>query len=128
MRVEVGESAARAPTSKTAATADLLLDRTPRNMAELSWRIGVPVSALLLSLVAVPLSFVNPRAGRSMNLVLALLVYMSYSNMLSLTQAWIAQSRVSFAGAFAVHALMAVALVLMFYRRIMPFAFLRRGR
>ena len=75
---------------------DLVQDPTPRNLAELSWRVGLPVSALVLSLLAIPLSFVNPRAGRSMNLVLALLVYMTYSNLLSITQASIAQSRVSF--------------------------------
>ena len=32
-----------------------------------------------------------------MNLVLALLVYMIYSNLLSISQAWIAQSRISLA-------------------------------
>ena len=69
--------------------------RRRANLAELSWRIGLPVSALILSLLAIPLSFVNPRAGRSMNLVLALLIYMIYSNLLSISQAWIAQSRIS---------------------------------
>ena len=71
-------------------------ERTPRNLAELSWRIGLPLSALILSLLAIPLSFVNPRAGRSMNLVLALLIYMSYNNLLSIVQASIAQSRLDF--------------------------------
>jgi lipopolysaccharide export system permease protein len=119
MRVEIGEARARAPTTKTTATVDLLRERTPRNLAELSWRVGLPLSALILSLIAIPLSFVNPRAGRSMNLVLALLTYMTYSNMLSVVQASIAQSRLHFAFALAVHAVMVVVLVALFYRRLM---------
>ena len=119
MRVEIGQGAVRAPTTKTSATADLLLDPTPRNLAELSWRIGLPLSALILSLIAIPLSFVNPRAGRSMNLVLALLIFMTYSNLLSIVQASIAQSRLHFAAGLSVHAAMIVVLVALFYQRLM---------
>jgi lipopolysaccharide export system permease protein len=118
--------AARAPTTKTTPTSELLRSRTPPNMAELSWRIGLPLSALMLSLLAIPLSFVNPRAGRSMNLVLALLIYATYSNLLSIVQASIAQSRIDLAtGLWGVHALMAVVLVLLFYRRVMVFSLFR---
>jgi len=119
MRVEVGQAPARAATTKTINSVDLLRDPTPRNLAELSWRIGLPVSALMLALLAIPLSFVNPRAGRSMNLVLALLVYMTYNNLLSITQASIAQSRVSFVVGLGVHVLMLAVLVALFYRRLM---------
>jgi len=128
MRVEIGEARARAPTTKSMATFDLLSDRTPRSLAELSWRLGLPVSALVLSLLAIPLSFVNPRAGRSMNLVLALLIYMTYSNLLSVVQAWIAQSRVPFAAGLAVHATMFAVLMLLFHRRMSVVPLLRMFR
>ena len=36
--------------------------------AELFWRLSVPISALVLTLLAIPLSYVNPRIGRSFNL------------------------------------------------------------
>jgi lipopolysaccharide export system permease protein len=95
-------------------------------MAELSWRLGLPISALLLSLLAIPLSFVNPRAGRSMNLLLALLIYATYSNLLSIVQASIAQSRLDVTvGLWGVHLLMALLLVLLFYRRVMVFSVFR---
>ena len=42
----------------------------------------MPLSALILALLAIPMSFVNPRAGRSVNLLFALLTYMVYSNLL----------------------------------------------
>jgi lipopolysaccharide export system permease protein len=125
MRVEIGEARPRAPTAKTDSTMTLVNDPTPRNLAELSWRIGLPLSALMLSLLAIPLSFVNTRGGRSMNLVLALLMYMTYSNLLSITQASIAQSRVSFALGMCVHVAMLAVLVALFYRRVAVFSFWR---
>jgi lipopolysaccharide export system permease protein len=128
MRVEIGEARARPPTTKTMSTAELVHEPTPRNLAELSWRIGLPVSALILPLLAVPLSFVNPRAGRSLNLVLALLIFMTYSNLLSIVQAWIYQSRVSFVMGLGVHVIMLALLALLFYRRVMPFSSFRRRR
>lgn len=41
----------------------------------------MPVSALILAqLMAIPLSYVNPRAGRSANMLIAILIYAIYSN------------------------------------------------
>lgn len=130
MRIETVESQApRAPTTKSVSTWDLLRAPGPPNLAELSWRIGLPASALILALLAIPLSFVNPRAGRSMNLVLALLIYMTYSNLLSITQATIAQSRLSLAaGLIGVHAAMLLLLMLLFYRRLIVFSLFRHAR
>ena len=129
MRIETSEAAARAPTTKTTPTLELLRDRTDSNLGELSWRLGLPLSALVLSVLAIPLSFVNPRAGRSMNLVLALLIYMVYSNLLSIMQASIAQSRVDFSlGVWGVHMGMLVVLLMLFYRRLMVFSILRLFR
>jgi lipopolysaccharide export system permease protein len=126
MRIDAPELVARAPTTKTARTPELLRNPIPHNLAELSWRVGLPVSALILALLAIPLSFVNPRAGRSMNLVLALLIYMVYGNLLSIVQASIAQSRIDFAtGLWGVHAMMLALLLILFYRRLMVFSPLR---
>jgi lipopolysaccharide export system permease protein len=131
MRIETVES--RTPSGpaskKSIPTLALLEEPVPANLAELSWRVGLPASALILSLLAIPLSFVNPRAGRSMNLVLALLIYMTYSNLLSVTQAYIAQSRIpAAAGLVGVHALMLVILFALFYRRLVVFSLFRLVR
>ena len=127
VRIDTMEARApRAPTTKATSTLDLLREPVPAHLAELSWRIGLPLSALILSLLAIPLSFVNPRAGRSMNLVLALLIYMAYNNLLSITQASIAQGRFSFAfGVLGVHAAMLVILAAFFYRRLIVFSLFR---
>src|SRR5688572_3568507 len=130
MRVDaIDGRAARAPTTKALSTLALVRDPKPANLAELSWRVGLPASALILTLLAIPLSFVNPRAGRSMNLVLALLIYMAYSNLLSITQAQIAQSRLSLSlGMFAVHAAMLLILLALFYRRLLVVSLFRLVR
>ena len=127
VRVDTMEARApRAPTAKTASTISLLRNPVPDNRAELSWRVGLPAAGLILALLAIPLSFVNPRAGRSTNLILALLIYMVYNNLLSITQASIAQSRISFsAGVLGVHAAMLVILAVLFYRRLIVFSIFR---
>ena len=115
--------AARDPTrqqisTKSMSTVGLWEDGTNPALAELLWRIGLPLSALVLSLLAIPLSFVNPRASRSLNLVFALLTYMFYVNLISIAQAWVAQGRMEFAhGWWAVHAgMLAVFMGLMVKR------------
>jgi lipopolysaccharide export system permease protein len=126
MRIETSEGVARAPNNRSIPTPELLRAPTPAHLAELSWRIGLPLSALILALLAIPLSFVNPRGGRSLNLVLALLVYITYSNLLSIVQAWIAQSRVDFVtAAWGVHAGMLALLIALFYRRLTIFSLFR---
>ena len=98
---------------------ELVLDSSPQARAELLWRIGMPVSALILALLAIPLSYVNPRAGRSANMLIAVLIYAIYSNLMSVSQAWVAQGKLSFwIGVWVVHALMLAPLVFLFYRRM----------
>jgi len=112
-RIEAGNS------PKQTSTMELLGKRSNPNKGEFLWRIGLPLSALTLSLLAIPLSFVNPRAGRSANLLLALLTYMIYSNAMSITQAWVAQGRIGFHVAWwVVHVVMFTLLIVLFSRRL----------
>jgi len=104
--------------AKVKTTSDLIRERTPRALGELSWRISLPVSALLMALLAIPLSAMNPRVGRSINLLVALLVYVTYSNLISLVQAWIGSERVSFGvGAWVLHAAVLALTAVLFWRR-----------
>lgn len=129
LRVETREARGIEKTPASTSTRELLQRGDHASLAELLWRINVPISAIVLALLAIPLSFVNPRAGRSANLILALLVYMIYSNLLSMSLAWVSQGKISWlTGLLAVHAVMLVALPLMFARRIMVFSFFRLQR
>jgi lipopolysaccharide export system permease protein len=127
------ESHAAGPVSgsgiRARSTHELVADPNPRHLAELHWRISLPVSAILMALFAIPLSAVNPRLGRSTNLIVALLAYIVYNNLLSVVRAWIAQERIGFlAGATVVHLAVALIIVLLFWRRMsLPGSRLRIG-
>ncbi len=121
VRIEAKEGDEPPETHKGLTTLSLLELPTNANRGELLWRIGVPISALVLALLAIPLSFVNPRAGRSVNLLFALLIYMTYSNLLSVSQARVAQGRIPFStGWWVVHGAMATIMLLLFLWRLRP--------
>jgi len=80
------------------------------DQAELQWRIAAPLTVLLLALMAVPLAHTSPRAGRYGKMVLGILAYLVYSNLLALAQAWVAKGYVpAGVGMWWVHGLAAVA-------------------
>lgn len=70
-------------TSRAIATLALLREDNNVFRGELLSRIASPVMGLLLMLLAIPLSYVNPRSGRSANLIIALLMFVVYSNMVN---------------------------------------------
>jgi lipopolysaccharide export system permease protein len=74
-------------------TAELLRNPTRDNQAEWVWRIGYPISAFILAFLAIPLSVYNPRAGRSMNMLFAVVTYTVYNNIIGLSQTWILHSK-----------------------------------
>ncbi|WP_404399823.1 LPS export ABC transporter permease LptF [Idiomarina seosinensis] len=59
-------------------TAELAERNTPAATAELQWRIAIPLAMPLLTLIAVPLSRVNPRQGKFARMAPALLIYLGY--------------------------------------------------
>ena len=126
VRVEVREAQGVVDTPKSMPLWELVRIPTLPNLGELLWRLGIPLAALNLAFLAIPLSFVNPRAGRTNNLILALLTYMIYSNLISVSQAWVTQGRLSFEfGIWLVHVVMFVLLLILFSRRLMVFSWLR---
>jgi lipopolysaccharide export system permease protein len=117
--IEAHEEGVVQEQSKSLPTSALLQNPTNANLAELLWRVGLPISAFVLALMAIPLSFVNTRASRSINLVFALLAFMIYSNLISVTQAWVTQGRLGFGtGWWVIHAGMSVLVLVLFWRRV----------
>lgn len=72
----------------------LLRSTDVTEIAELQWRIGVPLSTLILGFLAVPLSRSRPREGRYGRLAIGLLVFIIYLNMLTAAKAWVEQGTV----------------------------------
>ncbi|MET3134236.1 lipopolysaccharide export system permease protein [Oxalobacteraceae bacterium GrIS 1.11] len=100
-------------------TVALLQNRNAFTMAELLWRISAPLTCLALILLAIPLGFVNPRAGSSANLIIALLIFFTYSNLIKLVEASVKQGRISFGMSWwPLHVLAALAAVLLFAWRL----------
>jgi lipopolysaccharide export system permease protein len=129
VRIEAVEIKESQPNYKSFSTFYLIQHPNSWNISELEWRIGLPLSALILAMLAIPLSFVNPRAGRSLNLLMAIVIYMAYNNMLGVATAWVGQGRIGpVAGLWAVHGGMLVLLVLLFYKRLSVFSWRRLVR
>lgn len=126
IRIDTRESRAVEKSPKSATLSELLDDPGNGSRGELLWRLALPLQALNLALLAVPLSFVNPRAGRGNNLLLATLTFLIYGNLINVSQAWVSQGKLAFGvGLWAVHVLMFVMLVVLFYRRISVYPWFR---
>ena len=129
MRIEPAELRQEAPNPKAFPTLDLVRNPTSWNLSELEWRVGLPLSALILSLLAIPLSYVNPRAGRSLNLISAIVIYMFYNNMISVTNSWVGSGKISpAAGILGIHVLMFAVMLVLFYHRSSASAWRRLKR
>lgn len=98
--------------------AQLLRNPGQENMAEWFRRLGHPISALLLCLLAVPLSYVNPRAGRSLNVVFVILIYAAYNNFVGLAHGWVQRGALGVLEAgLAVHGTLLLLLLILYWRR-----------
>lgn len=105
--------------SRTFTTLELLLSPTARNLGELVFRLAFPMAAVLLALLAVPLSYVNPRVGRSANLIFAALLAMIYFNAILIMQSHVQHGRLAFGVAVWLPHGVALALLLaLFVHRI----------
>jgi lipopolysaccharide export system permease protein len=88
-------------------TLALMKSESSDKVAELHWRIGVPLTTLILGILAVPLSRSQPRQGRYGHLAIGLLVFIIYFNLLSAGKAWIEQEMIPVAvGLWWVHGIM----------------------
>ena len=125
-RIEPAELRSLPASTKAIPTATLIALNGPVERAELFWRLSVPISALVLTLLAVPLAYVNPRIGRSFNLMAAGFMYMLYSNCLNIVQSFIAQDKLGFIpGLVLPHAIAICVVLLLFGRQLSLFGVLR---
>ncbi len=76
---------------KSTSTNSLRKSSDPVAQAEFQWRMSTPVSALLLTLAAIPLSRSRPRQGRYAKMLLALGIYAVYFNLLDVSRSWVEQ-------------------------------------
>lgn len=93
---------------KATATSKLARSHSPSDIAELQWRLSVPISTMLLALLGVPLSRTAPRQGKYAKLVTAVVVYAIYYNLSGMAKMWVEQGVIgTIPGIWWVHVLLA---------------------
>lgn len=120
-RVLAGEQAAQraqAQPPKAMRSIDLLRNPSPKHHGELTWRAGLLLGAANMVLLGVGLAAAQPRRASNWNLLFALLTFVVYFNLINLSQAWVADSRVGMGAALLwLHGgAFALALGLMWWR------------
>lgn len=99
------------------ATSELIGNPTPRYKAELQWRISLPILVFIVTLMAVPLSRVNPRQGRFLKLLPAILLYMAYLTILIAARGALERGKLPMSlGLWPVHGVfLVIGLVLLYW-------------
>ncbi len=99
---------------------DVIKSNMLEDRLEFQWRIASPISCILLVFLAIPLSFTNPRAGRSLNIIFAVLIFIIYNNLLAIMNTFITLKKVSVAiGFWPIHLIFLLAAIYLTYRRSM---------
>ncbi len=75
--------------TKSTNTFDLRDSGSAEDLAEWQWRMSTPLSALLLALLAIPLSRSKPRQGRYARMLAAIVIYAVYFNLLDVSRTWV---------------------------------------
>lgn len=84
------------PALSTLSSRELVATPSPRFLGELSWRLGFVLAAANLIIIAIASSRINPRVGRTGNLVFSMFAFQVYLNFLNLGQNWIASEQIGF--------------------------------
>lgn len=106
----------------------LFLRRSPINNAQILWRFSWPIASIVLMLMAIPLSYTNPRQGRSISLVVAVLIFIMYLNGITMMQTWVKAQKISWIeGLVLVNSVMLALACLLFVRRVWMQSWLPRS-
>ncbi|GGO86190.1 LPS export ABC transporter permease LptF [Marinobacterium nitratireducens] len=111
-RIDYGEYGVRLPASsetrdddnpESYSTLRLLSDARPEAKAQLHWRLSLPVLALVVALIAVPMSRTNPRQGRFAKLIPSILLYLAYLTLLGAARTRVEDAQAPVALIWLVH-------------------------
>jgi len=84
--------------------------------AELQWRLSLPLTAILLTALAIPLSRTSPRQGQYAKIFAGILLCLVYNNLLNIAKKWVERDMISpLIGLWWVHGLMLLVVILLFY-------------
>lgn len=96
---------------------DLIFTSSPQDAAEIQWRVSPAIAIIVLGLLAIPLSHSAPREGRGSRVILGILAYIVYANLLYMDRSWVASGAMpTMLGIWWVHAL-ALSVAVFWLRR-----------
>ncbi len=72
--------------TRALSTIDLINKHQPEHIAELQWRLSIPLMMPILSMLAIPLCRVQPREGKFAKMLPGLLIYIAYTGTLMYTR------------------------------------------
>ena len=99
-------------------TSSLWTSTQPADQAELQKRLSIPLAAVLLVLLALPLSYTTPRQGRFAKLALAVIIYIIYMNLAIVAIGLTETGQLSvWLGVWCVHLLMLIFIMGLFVRQ-----------
>ena len=108
-------------------TRELLGLPTPRNRAELHWRIALPLAALTMPLIAFAMALRASSQDWHLSLVVSMAVYFLYKNLLGIGRAWLKADDVpGWLGLWWVHLAFLVPALVVLNFRIRPRPVLRQ--
>jgi lipopolysaccharide export system permease protein len=97
--------------------------------AEWQWRISVPLSIPILTLLAIPLSRVRPREGRYAKLLPAILIYAAYANTMFVARDWVEKEHLApYIGMWWLHALLLLTAGMLWLNRAWLFSWMSKWR
>lgn len=97
-------------------TLTLLQSEEPKVMAEFHWRLAVPLTVLVLAVLAVPMSHTEPRKGPYGRIAVGVLIYIVYANLLVLARKEIESGDLPGMALYIPHALVVLSAVFMLWR------------
>lgn len=118
-QIQIADESNEEPRRKvsTLPTEELWDDNSTEARAELQWRLAIPLSIPFLTLIAVPLSAVDPRQGRFGKMFPAILLYLGYFLLLLASRRVLADGKLPIElGLWWVHITMAIIGVVLIAR------------
>ena len=91
LRLPEPERRIKAVSLEARASSDIMRSARVEDIAEVQWRVSPAIAVIVLGMLAIPLSHSAPREGRGGRVILGILTYTIYANILYMWRSWIAE-------------------------------------
>jgi len=117
LRLPELERRAEAVSLEARASREIIFSSDAQEVAEIQWRVSPAIAIIVLGMLAIPLSHSSPREGRGGRVVLGILAYTVYANILYMCRTWVAQGDLpAWLGMWWVH-ILALVIAVIWLRR-----------